>query len=103
MRLIATLVLAFLTLALAAALPALAGPQCAAHDVVAKSLADQFGEVRRGIGLAADNTVMELCASAETGTWTVTVTQPSGQTCLFAAGSDFEMTADMLPNTDDPA
>lgn len=99
MRLTATLVIAFIALSLA--LPAVANPQCAAHDVVAKNLADQFGEVRRGIGLAADNTVMEIYASAETGTWTVTL--PSGQTCLFAAGSDFEMTADMLPNTGDPA
>ncbi len=80
-----------------------AAPQCAAHDVVSQSLANQFGEVRRGIGLAQDNTVMELYAAAETGTWTLTVTFPTGMTCLVAAGSNFEITADALPAKGDPA
>ena len=100
MGLIAALVLVFC--ALCVAIPALAAPQCAAHDVVAANLADQFGEVRRSIGLAQDNTVMELYAAAETGTWTLTVTLPSGQTCLIAAGSNFEMTADTLPTRGNP-
>ena len=80
-----------------------AAPQCAAHDLVAQSLANQFGEVRRSIGLARDNTVMELYAAAETGTWTLTVTLPSGLTCLVAAGDNFETTADTLPAKGDPA
>ena len=79
-----------------------AAQQCAPHDVVARSLADQFSETRRSIGLAQDNTVMELYA-ADTGTWTLTVTLPSGLTCLVAAGNNFEMTADMLPAKGDPA
>lgn len=80
-----------------------AAPQCAGHDVVAKSLADQFGEVRRSIGLAQDNTVMEVYAADDTGTWTLTVTLPTGMTCLVAAGNNFEMTADTLPAKGDPA
>ena len=80
-----------------------AGPQCAAHDSVAQTLATQFGEVRRSIGLAQDNTVMELYAAADTGTWTLTVTLPTGMTCLVAAGRNFEMTADTLPAKGDPA
>ena len=80
-----------------------AAAQCAAHDVVATSLANQFGEVRRSIGLAQDNTVMELYAAADTGTWTLTVTLPNGQTCLVAAGHNFETTADALPAKGDPA
>ena len=77
--------------------------QCAAHDVVAQNLATQFGEVRRSIGLAQDNTVMETYASAETGTWTMTLTLPNGQTCLVAAGDHFETTAATLPAEGDPA
>jgi hypothetical protein len=77
--------------------------QCAAHDVVAQNLATQFGEVRRSIGLAEDNTVMETYASAETGTWTVTLTLPDGQTCLVAAGTHFETTAATPPAKGDPA
>lgn len=80
-----------------------AAPQCAVHDIVVKSLADQFGEVRRSIGLAQDNTVMELYAAADTGTWTLTVTLPNGMTCLVAAGNSFEATADTLPAKGDPA
>ena len=80
-----------------------AAPQCAAHDAVAASLAKQYGEVRRSIGLAQDNTVMELYAAADTGTWTLTVTLPNGQTCLVAAGHNFETTADTLPAKGDPA
>ena len=80
-----------------------AAPQCASHDAVAESLANQFGEVRRSIGLAQDNTVMELYAATDTGTWTLTVTLPNGQTCLVAAGHNFETTAETLPAKGDPA
>lgn len=80
-----------------------AAPQCAAHDMVAENLANQFGEVRRSMGLAQDNTVMELFAAAETGTWTLTVTLPSGLTCLVAAGNNFETTNEALPAKGDPA
>ena len=79
-----------------------AQPQCAPHYVVAAGLADQFSEVRRVIGLAQDNTVMELYA-ADTGTWTLTVTHANGLTCLVAAGNNFETTADMLPAKGNPA
>ena len=80
-----------------------AAPQCSAHDVVAESLANQFGEVRRSIGLAQDNTVMELYAAADTGTWTLTVTLPNGMTCLVAAGHNFETVEETLPARGDPA
>ena len=71
--------------------------------MVAENLANQFGEVRRSMGLAQDNTVMELFAAAETGTWTLTVTLPSGLTCLVAAGNNFETTNEALPAKGDPA
>ncbi len=78
---------------------AFAGPtaNCAPRDQVLERLATAYGETRRSIGLAADNAVLEVFASAETGTWTVTVTLPSGQTCLVASGLAFEATADALP------
>jgi hypothetical protein len=90
-----------LGLAAFALLPGMAraAAQCAPRDT---NLATQFGESRRIIGLAHDNTVMELYA-AETGTWTLTVTLPNGMTCLVAAGNSFEATADTLPAKGDPA
>lgn len=83
-------------------LPLHAAMQCAPHDTVATNLATSFGEARRSIGLAQDNTVMELYAS-ETGTWTLTVTLPTGMTCLIAAGSHFETVIAPLPAKGNPA
>ena len=94
-----------LGLAAFALLPGMAraAPQCAPRDSVAASLATQFGETRRIIGLAQDNTVMEVYAAPETGTWTLTVTLPNGITCLVAAGNNFEATADALSAGGEPA
>lgn len=76
------------TLALPAAAqqaPAACGPRA---QVVAL-LTGEFGETRRGLGLAGDRAAVELWASAETGSWTLTVTLGDGRTCLIARGTDF--------------
>jgi hypothetical protein len=49
------------------------------------------------MGLGANNAVVEVFASEETGTWTITVTMPSGLTCLVASGQSFETLAEALP------
>ena len=82
---------------------ALAAPQCGQRPQVLETLAQKYGETRRSMGIAADQTVMELFASAETGTWTLTVTLPTGMTCLVAAGGNFESIAEELPARGDPA
>lgn len=64
-------------------------PRCAAHDQIQTQLAQQFREAPQAMGLSEDDTVMELYAS-QAGTWTLTVTLPSGLTCLVAAGAAFE-------------
>lgn len=71
--------------------------RCAPRDVVVDRLAEGYGETRQSIGLGANNGVMELFASDETGTWTITVTLPSGMTCLIASGQAFEELAEGLP------
>lgn len=63
---------------------------CAARDRIVKKLASAFGETRRSIGLGANNGVVEVFASEETGTWTITVTLPDGTTCLIASGQAWE-------------
>lgn len=80
-----------------------AAPQCADRPQVLETLAQKYGETRRSMGMAADQTVMELFASAETGSWTLTVTLPSGMTCLVAAGQNFEAIAEELPARGNPA
>ena len=66
---------------------------CAMRDRVVERLASAYGETRQSIGLGADNHVVEVFASRETGTWTITVTSPGGITCLVASGQAFEAVA----------
>jgi len=69
---------------------------CADRALVLERLATAYGESRQSIGLGADNSVIEVFASTETGTWTITVTLPSGQTCLVASGQAFEVLSEEL-------
>lgn len=77
--------------------------QCGARDAVLSTLAGTFGETRRGLGLAGNGAVVELFASAETGSWTVTVTLASGMTCLVASGEGWTAVDDRLPADGAPA
>ena len=70
---------------------------CGPRDVVVNRLAEGYGETRQSIGLGANNAVVEVFASDDTGTWTITVTNPSGVTCLVASGQAFEELAEVLP------
>ena len=85
-------------LPLVALLPgmALASPQCGPRDSIIAVLAERYGETRQSVGLA-QNAVMEVFASRETGTWTIAVTTPDGTMCLVAAGQDFETVEEPLP------
>ncbi|MEN8747746.1 MAG: hypothetical protein ABF316_05005, partial [Marivita sp.] len=55
-----------------------------------------YGETRQSIGLAQNNTMVEVFASSTTGTWTITVTNTAGRTCLVASGQAFEQLAEAL-------
>lgn len=76
---------------------------CATHAVVVERLASGYGETRQSIGMGADNSVVEVFASLETGTWTITMTRAGGPTCLVASGQAFQVLAEALPNTDSGA
>ena len=69
-------------------------PSCAPRDTVVQSLLERYGETRQSIGLGSNNAMVEVFASGETGTWTITVTRPDGITCLVAAGQAFETLAE---------
>ncbi|MFC4671139.1 hypothetical protein ACFO5X_21495 [Seohaeicola nanhaiensis] len=70
---------------------------CAPRDVVVERLADGYGESRQSIGIGAQGAVVEVFASTDTGTWTITVTTPAGLTCLVASGQSFEALAEGPP------
>lgn len=74
-----------------------AASNCAPRDVVLDRLADRYGESRQSIGLGANNAVVEVFASTETGTWTIIVTTAQGLTCMIASGQAFETLAEAPP------
>jgi len=63
---------------------------CAEHKQVVERLANKYGETRQSYGLARNNSVLEVFASQESGTWTIILTLPDGTSCLVAAGEAFE-------------
>jgi len=92
-----------LALSLMIAFPAAAqGNNCAERPQVLERLSGTYGETRRSIGIAASNQVVEVFGNEDTGTWTITVTLPSGLTCLVAAGQSFEVLSEALEPTGEP-
>ena len=75
---------------LAGAAAAQSRPNCAPRQIVLDRLEQKYGETRQSIGLGSQGSVMEVFASVETGTWTITVTTPNGLTCMIGAGEAFE-------------
>lgn len=67
---------------------------CGERDNVVAQLEGRYGESVRSVGLAPHNQIVEIFASDDTGTWTITVTTTDGTTCLMASGQHFE---DLLP------
>ena len=63
---------------------------CGPRDQVVERLASTYGETVQSIGLGSNNGIVEIFASDESGSWTITVTSPNGQTCLVASGYAFE-------------
>lgn len=69
---------------------------CAERAKVIERLVEKYGETRQSMGLHQNNGVLEVYASSETGTWTILVTMPNGQSCLIAAGQSWEGNAASL-------
>jgi hypothetical protein len=58
--------------------------QCAPKQVIIGQLAAKYGEVRQSQGLTKKGTIIAVFSSSETGTWTITVTAPTGLMCLLS-------------------
>jgi hypothetical protein len=66
--------------------------QCGPRDAVVERLSSKYSEQLIGGGLQKTRTsesIMEVWASVETGTFTVLLTNPTGVTCIVAAGTDY--------------
>lgn len=80
-----------------------ASQNCAPRQVVVDRLAANWGESRQTYGISQDETaIVEQFANGETGTWTITVTNGAGITCLLASGGYFEILAESMPPTGAP-
>lgn len=73
---------------------------CAPHEDVIALLADRWGESRQSIALSSRGAVVEVFASHDSGTWTITVTNPGGPTCLVASGQAYQEVSETLPDGD---
>lgn len=99
---ITCLSLAFgLVVAIPATAMAASEANCAERGRIVEKLQDSYGETRHSIGLGANNSLVEIFASDETGTWTITVTMPDGKTCLVASGQAFEELNEQVALGDD--
>ena len=84
---------AFLIAAMAvASAPAVAQEKknCGARSTLVDRLSSKYGESRQSIGMAPKGRVVEVFASQETGTLTITVTTSNGVMCLVALGQSYE-------------
>ena len=82
-------VLALLT-ALNAAQAQTARSFCGERDQIVDTLTGRMGETAQSWGMGPNNRIVEVFASEETGSWTITITAPDGTTCLVAAGQYWE-------------
>jgi len=73
---------------------------CAERSAIVSRLAQHYGESRQSVGLNHDNTLVEVFASLDTGSWTIAITQPGGLTCLVAAGQAYQYLNEPLAQFD---
>ena len=74
-----------------AALPANAQQQrCTKRPDILRHLAMKFSERPVAIGLSGNGGVMEVLSSETGDSWTIIITMPDGNTCLIAAGENWE-------------
>lgn len=86
-----------LTLMLLLLLPApdaLAGSQprlpCADYAELRRQLGARYGETPVSMGVQTDGRLVQVFASARSGSWTIVTTAPSGLACILAAGRGWE-------------
>lgn len=70
---------------------------CGQRDAIIGALSSRYGETARSIGMGPGNRMVEVYASDETGTWTITVTSADGMTCLMASGASYETLVQPAP------
>jgi hypothetical protein len=70
--------------------PASAQTVCGERAKMISYLGKDYKEIRTGMGIAANGSVVELY-TAETGSWTMLMTRPGGPTCVMGSGEAWEI------------
>lgn len=81
-----------LTFGMAALAPPAYAENCASRDAVVERLESRFSEQLTVGGLQSGHnsqSIVEIWASPETGTFTVLLTNANGISCIVAAGTDY--------------
>ncbi len=80
-----------LILAAALTVPAIGNAQqsCGQRDAVTNKLQTGYGETFTGGGLRNADSILEVWASEQGGTWTVLMTRADGTTCIMASGTNW--------------
>lgn len=63
---------------------------CGDRDMVLLRLHERFSERLQAQGISDGDTIYEVFADKQSGTWTILVTDTNGETCLVAAGAGFQ-------------
>jgi hypothetical protein len=74
----------------ASAEPAPQGPACRPWREVSNYLSQKYAEQPVAYGLQDNGSLLQVYASADTGTWTLVTMQPDGNACLAGAGNSWE-------------
>jgi hypothetical protein len=78
-------------------------PSCMLTEELAPFLREQFEEMPMARGVSDDGVLVTMFAAKAAGTWTIALTDPSGFSCIVAAGAGFELMPEALARQSDPA
>ena len=69
---------------------------CGKRDEMLGHLSGKYQEEPVAMGLATNGSLVEILASDTGNSFTIVYTTPDGQTCMMAAGSNWEMVKQQL-------
>lgn len=78
-------------------------PHCDSRDDIIGALTENYSETHRASGLQSATGLLEIWASDESGSWTILLTRPDGQTCVMASGTHWLQYAPELQPDGEPA
>lgn len=93
------LILAILIWSMRPAMPQAMDTAMPCHDraEIARQLGRGYDEAPVSVGVQTNGNLLEVFSSAETGTWTIVSTEPSGLACVVAAGDGWQALGDSTP------